>query len=469
MTQQFYIAGELRSSETVSSIANPFTGADIAEIFIPGNRHIDEAVRSAREGFHVTERYSSYDRAEILNTIAGALRQKKEVFASLITAESGKPITFARSEVDRAIVTLTIAAEESKRIIGEVIPLDITPASSKRQGIVRRFPIGVIACITPFNFPLNLVVHKIAPAIASGNSFILKPPPQTPLTSLLLGELLVSSGLEKKAINILPANNADAELLVTDDRIAMVSFTGSAKVGWMIKQKAGKKKIILELGGNAGVIVDSSADIAHAVSRCVVGGFGYAGQVCIKVQRIIVQESIYQQFENQFLEATSKVVTGDPLDEKTIVGPMISEAESKRVESWVKESVGQGARIALGGSRKGVMFEPTVLTNINSSMKVCAEELFGPVVTLEPYSTIHDAVDKVNISKYGLQTGLFSNDLSSIQYAYEHLNVGGLIVNDYPTFRVDNMPYGGVKDSGFGREGVAYAMKEMTEPKLLVL
>jgi glyceraldehyde-3-phosphate dehydrogenase (NADP+) len=469
MTQQFYIAGELRSSETVSSIVNPYTGSKITDIFISGSHHIEEAIRSAQEGYHVTAQYSSYDRAEILNNIAGALRKKKEIFASLITAESGKPITFARAEVDRAIATLTIAAEESKRIVGEVIPLDITPASSKRQGIVRRFPIGVIACITPFNFPLNLVVHKIAPAIASGNSFILKPPPQTPLTSLLLGELLVSSGLEKKTINILPANNADAELLVTDDRIAMVSFTGSATVGWMIKQKAGKKKIVLELGGNAGVIVDASADIAHAVSRCVVGGFGYAGQVCIKVQRIIVQESVYKQFEDQFLEATSKVVTGDPFDEKTIVGPMISEAESKRVESWVKESTGQGARIALGGSRHGVMFEPTVLINVNSTMKVCAEEIFGPVVTLEPYSTIHDAVDMVNIGKYGLQTGIFSNDLSSVQYAYEHLNVGGLIVNDYPTFRVDNMPYGGVKDSGFGREGVAYAIKEMTEPKLLVL
>ncbi|MBI2430184.1 MAG: aldehyde dehydrogenase family protein [Ignavibacteriales bacterium] len=466
--KQFYIGGELQSGSTTSAIRNPYNNSEIAHVYQANKDQIEQSILSARLAFKITSQYSSYERSEILHSIVLQLKQRKEEFAQLITAEAGKPITFSRAEVDRAIATFDIAAEEAKRITGEVLPLDVTAPTKNKQGIVTRFPIGIIACISPFNFPLNLVAHKLAPAIASGNSFILKPPPQTPLTSLLLGEILLNSGLEKKTINILPTSNENAEMLVTDDRIAMLSFTGSAKVGWMLKQKAGKKKVILELGGNAGVIVDKTADLSHAVARCALGGFGYAGQVCIKVQRIVIHESVYDQFEKEFIETASKIVVGDPLDEKTIVGPMISENETKRVESWVNEAVSQGAKVLTGGTRNGIFYRPTVLTNVKPEMKVCSEEIFGPVVTLEKDSTIKEAVDKINNSKYGLQAGIFSNDFRNIQYAYKHLDVGGVVVNDYPTFRVDNMPYGGVKDSGFGREGVKYAIQEMTEPKLMV-
>lgn len=466
--KQFYISGEIKSSSETTAIRNPYNNSEIAQVYQANKEQIEQSILSAQQAFKITSQYSSHERSEILHSIVLQLKERKEEFAQLITAEAGKPITFSRAEVDRAISTFDIASEEAKRIAGEVLPLDITAPTKNKQGIVTRFPIGVIACISPFNFPLNLVAHKLAPAIASGNSFILKPPPQAPLTSLLLAEVLLSSGLEKKTINILPTSNENAEMLVTDERIAMLSFTGSAKIGWMLKQKAEKKKVILELGGNAGVIVDKTADLSYAVSRCILGGFGYAGQVCIKVQRIVIHESVYDEFEKEFVEAASKVVVGDPLDEKTIVGPMISESEAMRVESWVNEAVSQGAKVLMGGTRNGIFYRPTVLTNVKPEMKVCSEEIFGPVVTFEKDSTIKEAVDKINNTKYGLQAGIFSNDFRNIQYAYKHLNVGGLIVNEYPTFRVDNMPYGGIKDSGFGREGIKYAIQEMTEPKLLV-
>ncbi|MHB1051059.1 MAG: aldehyde dehydrogenase family protein [Bacteroidota bacterium] len=469
MGKHFFIAGEPRTSSTTAVIVNPYDGSEIAHVFQASPKDIDDAIRSSAKAFAVTSQYSSHERSEILRSIADQILRRRDEFASLISAEAGKPILFARAEVDRAISTFTIAAEESKRITGEAVPLDVTASARGKQGIVNNFPIGVIACITPFNFPLNLVAHKIAPAIASGNSFILKPPPQTPLTSLLLGEVLLNSGFERKGINIIPASNTDAEMLVTDERIAMVSFTGSAKVGWTIKSLAGKKKVVLELGGNAAVFVDSSADIPHAVSRCVLGGFGYAGQVCIKVQRILVHESIAAEFEKQLVDAASRVISGDPTNDKTIVGPMISEHEAQRVESWINEAVKAGARLVIGGKRSGQMVEPTILGNITPGMKVCSEEIIGPVITIEKYTEITEAVERVNKGKYGLQAGIFSNDLHSVQYVYRHLQVGGLIVNEYPTFRVDSMPYGGVKDSGFGREGVRYAMAEMMEMKLLVL
>jgi glyceraldehyde-3-phosphate dehydrogenase (NADP+) len=412
---------------------------------------------------------SGYERSKILSRIAQAIETRRTEFSELITNESGKPIRFSEAEVDRAIFTFSITSEEATRINGEVIPLDGMSTVKNRKGIVTRFPLGPVACISPFNFPLNLIAHKIAPAIASGNSFIIKPPPQAPLTSLMLGECLLESGLPQNTVSILPSSNTSAELLVTDPRVAMLSFTGSARVGWELKQKAGKKKVTLELGGNAAVIVDKHADLNLAIERCVLGAFAYAGQVCIKVQRIFVHKDVYKQFEMKFLEACSEVKVGNPLESDTIVGPMISLAEAERVEQWVKEAVSGGANIAWGGKRKGSMFEPTVLDSVTPAMKVCSEEVFGPVVTLQSVTSVEDAVNASNNSRYGLQAGIFSSDLSSIMYAYRHLNVGGVIANDYPTFRVDNMPYGGVKDSGSGREGVRYAIQEMTEPKLLVL
>ncbi|MFA6456663.1 MAG: aldehyde dehydrogenase family protein [Bacteroidota bacterium] len=467
--QKFIVGGEWKKSGNTSPVRNPFDNTELASCWLAGPDDIESAICSAQHAFTVTSRTSGFERSEILMSIASQLTVRKEEFSQSITSEAGKPISFSRSEVDRAIITFQTAAEEAKRITGETVPLDISAATKGRLGIVNRFPIGIVLCITPFNFPLNLVAHKLAPAIASGNSFILKPAPQTPLTSLLLGEVLLNSGLAKTAINILPTTNELAERMVSDDRIAMLSFTGSAAVGWMLKSKAGKKKVVLELGGNAAVIVDKTADVSHAVSRCVLGAYGYAGQVCIKVQRIIAHQSAYERFEKEFVEATRKVVSGNPTDNGTLVGPMISEREAERVELWVKEATQAGATILTGGKRSGSFFAPTVLKNVALSMKVCSEEIFGPVVTLEKFTEISDALTMINSSKYGLQAGIFSNDHAAIQRLYRELNVGGVIVNDYPTFRVDNMPYGGVKDSGTGREGVRYAMEEMMEKKLLVL
>lgn len=467
--QTLIIGGRHTAGETTFPVTNPYDGTEIARVHSASRQQIEEAIVAAGEGYAVTSQYSSFERSEILHSIVSMIRSRKEEFAELITAEAGKPITSSRAEVDRAITTFDIAAEESKRIYGETIPLDITNATKGRYGMVNRFPIGIVLCISPYNFPLNLVAHKIAPAIATGNAFILKPPSYTPLTSLALGEVLLKSGLEAKSINIVPTTTAHAELMVKDDRIAMVSFTGSAHVGWKLKEKAAKKRVTLELGGNAAVIVDASADIPRAVARCVLGAYGFAGQVCIKVQRIYAHEDVYEEFLDQLVKATNSVVTGDPRSEKTLVGPLITEQEAIRVEAWVNESVLEGATVLTGGKREGSLYFPTVLTNVTSTMKICSEEVFGPVVTVGKFTTINDAVAMVNDSRYGLQAGVFSNDHSSVQYVYRHLHVGGVIINDYPTFRVDTMPYGGIKDSGFGREGIRYAMDEMLEKKLLVL
>ena len=466
---KFLVGGEWRSSDEKVYIANPFNGSAVGVVSMAHEKDVDEAIQHSVDAFSIMRTLSGYERSKILSKIAHAIEKRRTEFAELITNESGKPIRFSEAEVDRAIFTFSIASEEATRINGEVVPLDGMSTVKNRKGIVTRFPLGPVACISPFNFPLNLIAHKIAPAIASGNSFIIKPPPQAPLTSLMLGECLLESGLPQNTVSILPSSNTSAELLVTDPRVAMLSFTGSARVGWELKQKAGKKKVTLELGGNAAVIVDKHADLNLAIERCVLGAFAYAGQVCIKVQRIFVHKDVYKQFEMKFLEACSEVKVGNPLESDTIVGPMISLAEAERVEQWVKEAVSGGANIAWGGKRKGSMFEPTVLDSVTPAMKVCSEEVFGPVVTLQSVTSVEDAVNASNNSRYGLQAGIFSSDLSSIMYAYRHLNVGGVIANDYPTFRVDNMPYGGVKDSGSGREGVRYAIQEMTEPKLLVL
>ncbi|MBW7887294.1 MAG: aldehyde dehydrogenase family protein [Bacteroidetes bacterium] len=468
MSRPFYIGGKQRTSSTVAAVRNPYSGSVIDEICYASPNDIIDAVISGQEAFQLLSQLSSFERSQILLKTAQSITKRKEEFAQLITAEAGKPIKFSRAEVDRAIVTFEIASEEAKRINGETIPLDVTSVTKGKQGMVKYFPIGIVACISPFNFPLNLVAHKIAPAIAAGNSFILKPPPQTPLTSLLLAELLLESGLPAQTINIVPCSNETAEMLVTDERIAMLSFTGSANVGWKLKAKAGKKKVLLELGGNAGVILDESADIDSAVPRCVAGGFGYAGQVCIKVQRILVHDKLKDEVFQKIIGETKKVITGNPAEEQTVSGPMISEQEALRVEHWINEAVSQGAEILYGGKRNGVFVEPTLLTNINPSMKVYSEEVFGPVITIQTFSSIEEAVQELNNSRYGLQAGMYSNNHSNIQYAYRHLHVGGVIVNDYPTFRVDSMPYGGIKDSGFGREGISYAIREMMEQKLLV-
>ena len=457
------------NSENISTVRNPWDGSTVGTVALATDPDAEKAIQKTLRGFEQTRILPTYQRAEILNSISATLRAQKEDFARLITAEVGKPISLSRAEVDRAITTFRLAAEECSRINGESMPLDISPNAIGKFGVVRRFPLGVILCINPFNFPLNLAAHKVAPAIAAGNAFILKPAPQAPLTGLKLGEVIAQSGFPPEAFSILPCSNAVAEKLVTDDRIKMLSFTGSPSVGWMLKSKAGKKKVLLELGGNAGAIVDRTADVNDAVKKNIVGSFVSAGQVCIKVQRIFVHESIFDEYTDELVRGVAQVHVGDPSNPETIVGPLIDDAAATRVKQWIDDAVADGAKILVGGKKSDRVIHPTVLTQVKKSASVYCKEIFGPVTTLHKFSTIEEAVANVNDSPFGLQAGIFSNDFKNILYAYQNLQVGGVVVNDNPTFRVDHMPYGGIKDSGFGREGVKYAIEEMTEPKLLVV
>lgn len=465
----FLIGGRWRAEGAVQLVRRPFDGAPIAEVAQAGKTEADEALEQALEGSVQMRRLSSHVRAAALGRIASGLEARREEFARSIVDEAGKPITDARREVGRAVQTFSLAAEETKRIPGETIPLDLVPGVQGYLGILRRFPVGVVLGITPFNFPLNLVAHKVGPCLAAGNPIVLKPAPQAPLTALLLGELLLEAGVPPGACSILPCRNEIAEFMVTDGRPRVVSFTGSAPVGWMLKAKAGKKRVVLELGGNAGVVVEADGDLEHAVDRCVAGGFTYAGQSCISVQRIFVQSGVYERFLDHLVQRVQALPMGDPHDEQTVVGPLIDEAAAQRVESWIDEAVSQGARIATGGKRSGPFVQPTVMTDVDKRMKISKCEVFGPVVTVTPYHHFDEALDSLNESDYGLQAGVFTQDINRIFHAYDKLEVGAVLTNEVPTFRADHMPYGGVKDSGLGREGVRYAIEELTEPKLLVL
>jgi acyl-CoA reductase-like NAD-dependent aldehyde dehydrogenase len=465
----FLIGQQWRTTATTAPVRNPFTGATLAEVCQAGKTEADEVAQAAVSAFPAMRRLPSHVRAAALAKIAGTLTARLEEFARTMTAESGKPIADARREVSRAIQTFTIASEEAKRIPGEVIPLDLTPATEPYLGITRRFPVGPVLGITPFNFPLNLVAHKVAPSLACGNPIVLKPAPQTPLTSLMLGEVVLDAGLPPGAFSVVPCDNAVAEQMVTDPRYKVLSFTGSAAVGWMLKAKAGKKRVLLELGGNAGVIVEPDADLEVAAQRCATGGFAYAGQTCISVQRIFVHETAYDRFVKRLLERVAALKTGDPSDEHTVIGPLIDEAAARRVEEWVAEAVAQGAKLLAGGKRSGSVVEATVLAEVTPEMKVSCREVFGPVVTVSRYTRFEDALDVLNGSEFGLQAGVFTRDVNRIFKAYRELEVGTVLANEIPTFRADHMPYGGVKDSGLGREGVRYAIEEMTELKLLVL
>ena len=464
-----FIGGNFRPCRKAQEITNPYNREGIGIVHQAGEEEIEEAVRSAQSAFGEMRRLPLYRRAEALQKITDGIKERREELARMICLEAGKPITDARNEVGRAILTFQTAAEEAKRLGGEVLPLDLLPGNEKRMAIVRRFPLGPILGISPFNFPLNLVAHKIAPAIASGNTILLKPAPKTPITALLLAEIIQACGLPTGTVNVFATSNDLAERLVMDERIRMLSFTGSARVGWMLKAKAGKKKVLLELGGNAGVIVHSDADLDLAAKRCAAGGFSYAGQTCISVQRIYVHESVVKPFLDRLVGHVSKLKMGDPMKEDTHIGPMIDPAAALRTEEWVKEAIQQGAKLVIGGKRRDQFFEPTVLTDTQPSMKVCSEEVFAPLVMVMPYRTFDEAIVQVNHSVYGLQAGVFTRDLSAAFKAYDEIEVGGLMINEVPAFRVDPMPYGGVKDSGFGREGIRYAIEAMTELKLLAL
>lgn len=463
----FYLNGRWRSSSRTRPVFNPFNGQTVGEVCQASADDIDQAIEGATEAFSVTKSLTSHQRYAILLQVAQGINDRKEELAGLITSETGKPITSARGEAERAVFTFQTAAEEAKRIGGEIIPLDLSPGPGKRLGLIRRFPLGPVAGITPFNFPLNLVAHKVGPALAAGNSIVLKPSSSAPGVALALASIVDSTDLPKGAFSVLPCLANEADQLVVDQRLKLISFTGSPAVGWPIKEKAGKKRVLLELGGNAGVIVDHDANLELALPRIIWGSYGNAGQSCIAVQRIFVHSSVYDAFLSRFVGLSRQVPAGDPANEKTVVGPMITEKAAINVEGWIREAAAAGAKILCGGKRIGALLEPTVLVDVKPDMNVCAEEVFAPVVTVEAFSDCADAVARVNASKYGLQAGLFSNSMNHVMYAYEHLEVGGVIVNDVPTYRIDHMPYGGVKDSGFGREGVKYAIEEMTEMKLL--
>lgn len=450
-------------------VRSPYHGTPVGTTYRPSAQDLERAIVEAARTFPMMRDLPAYRRAQILRQISAGIERRKEDMVRTLAMEAGKPVKAARAEVERAIFTFAVAAEEATRILGEWVPLDLTEATTGRFAIVRRFPLGPIAAITPFNFPLNLVAHKVAPAIAAGCSLVHKPASQTPFSSLKLGEIALEAGLPEGAWNILPCSSTLAERMVADDRLKMLTFTGSADVGWQLKQKAGKKRVTLELGGNAGVIVHKDADLGFAAERCAFGGFSYAGQSCISVQRIYVHQDVQEKFLDLFLPRVRSLKVGDPLEETTDVGPMITLGDAERVERWIEEAVTGGARILAGGGRQGAVVEPTVLTATTPAMKVNCLEVFAPVVTLEPYNEFEQALARVNDSPFGLQAGVFTRDARAIFQAYHKLEVGGVIVGDVPTFRIDHMPYGGVKDSGMGREGLRYAIEEMTERKLLVM
>ncbi len=465
----FFLNGGWSTHGRESVVTSPYDHSVVAVVSEAEHNDVEVAIQSAVESFAVTRRMSSHQRAAILQEITQAIIARREEFARTICQEAAKPIKTARIEVDRAINTFQIAAEEATRIYGEYLPLDTLESTAGRWGLVRRFPVGPVFAITPFNFPLNLVAHKVAPAIAAGCPLILKPAPQTPVSALMLAEIIDNTSWPDGAFAVMPLSNDNAAILVADERIKLLTFTGSAAVGWELKNRAGKKRVTLELGGNAGVIVHSDADVAHAVQRCVAGGFSYGGQTCISVQRILVHQHIFEPFKEQLLQGVRKLKIGDPALETTDIPPMIREQDAVRVVGWVNDAVQAGAKLLCGGKRNGSIVEPTVLTGTSPHMRVNCAEIFGPVVTLEAYETFDEALTLINSSDYGLQAGLFTRDFGLIQTAFNEIEVGSLIVGDVPTFRIDQMPYGGVKDSGLGREGLRYAIEDMTERKLMVV
>ncbi len=465
----FYLNGNWNTHGREVVISSPFDRSVVAVVYEATADDVETAIGSAREAFAVTRKLTSFQRTSVLRKIADGVRQRREEFARTICQEAGKPIKVARIEVDRGISTFEVAAEEASRIYGEYIPLDTLEATAGRWGLVRRFPVGPVFAITPFNFPLNLVAHKVAPAIAAGCPLILKPAPQTPVTALLLAEVVHDAGWPEGAFAVMPLSNDDAASLVSDPRIKLLTFTGSAAVGWALKNKAGKKRVTLELGGNAGVIIHSDADLAYATQRCVAGGFSYAGQTCISVQRILVEHSVFERFTKLLLESIKKLKAGDPMHDDTDIPPLIRESDAVRVVEWIDEAIQGGAKLLAGGKRNGSFIPPTVLTGTTPEMRVNCAEIFAPVVTMEPYEDFHDAIRQINNSPYGLQAGILTRDAGRIQLAFDELEVGSVIIGDVPSFRVDQMPYGGIKESGLGREGLRYSIEDMTERKLLVM
>ena len=465
----YYLANEAVYANADLAVIDKYSGDVATRVALADAQAIDQAIAAAEGSFDEMRRMAPYQRQDILNYCVDQFKKRAEEFAYSLCVEAGKPIKDARGEVSRLIDTFRVAAEESVRLNGEVMNLEISPRARGYSAMWKRVPIGPCSFISPFNFPLNLAAHKIAPALAIGCPFVMKPASLTPVGALLIGEVLAETDLPKGAYSILPASRDGADQLTTDDRLKLLSFTGSPDVGWALKARAGKKPVVLELGGNAACIIDEDADIEDAVQRVVFGAFYQSGQSCISVQRILVHTDVYQAFVSALIEQVEQLVMGDPKDEQTFIGPVISEKDAMRLESWVKEAADLGARVLCGGKRDGVMMQPTLVEDPPATCALASEEAFGPVASVTRFSDFDAALAEVNDSKFGLQAGVFTRDLYKAQRAWDELDVGGVVIGDVPSFRVDNMPYGGVKDSGLGREGIRFAIEDMSEIRNLVI
>ena len=464
-----YLANAALQPNEDLAVTDKFTGEVATRVALADPELIDQGIAAAVQAARPMAEMAAYERQAVLSHCVSRFTERAEELALALCVEAGKPIKDSRGEVGRLIDTFRIAAEESVRITGEVQPLDISPRARGYQGMWKRVPVGPCSFISPFNFPLNLAAHKIAPAIAVGCPFVMKPASRTPLGAIIIGEVLAETDLPKGAFSILPASRAGADLFTTDDRLKLLSFTGSPEVGWDLKARAGKKKVVLELGGNAAVIVDRDADLNDAAARIIFGAFYQSGQSCIGVQRILIHTSVYEELKALLIERAEALVCGDPRDEATFIGPMIDESEARRLEAWIAEARSLGARLLCGGQREGAMLQATLLEDVPAGCRIRDEEAFGPVAILDRWEDFEAALEAVNDSRFGLQAGIFTRDLEKMLLAWDRLEVGGVVIGDVPSYRVDNMPYGGVKDSGLGREGIRFAMEDMTEIRNLVI
>jgi len=469
MKKRLFINGEWVESQSYTKLLSPYSQSEIAEIPAATEKETNLAIEAAYKARDVMAKMPAHQRAAILEKLAQLIEEHAEQAAEIIALEAAKPITTARTEVARTVQTFKFSAEEAKRIHGETIPLDAAPGGERRVAYTVREPIGVIGAITPFNFPLNLVAHKVGPAIASGNTIVLKPASQTPLSSLFLAEMLHEAGLPAGALNVVTGSGrVVGEMLVKDPRIKMITFTGSPEVGIGIRNKAGLKRVTLELGSNAALIIDKGVNIDNIISRCITGAFSFQGQICISLQRVYAHEEIYDQFVEKFIQAAKKLKLGNPLDPEIDVSALITPNDVQRTLNWIEEARISGAEIALGGKAEGNILYPTVILKANRALKVSCQEVFAPIVLINETKSVEEAIDLVNDSRYGLQAAIYTDNVNTALEAAEKLHVGGVVINDIPTYRVDHMPYGGVKESGFGREGIRYAVEEMTEMKLVI-
>lgn len=465
-----FVAGRWETSGEVLVVANPADpGTPAGTTYLADARQYEAALEGALHADAARPRAAAYERGDVLRSVSAGVTARRDELARLIALEIGKPIRDSYTEVDRTALAFRLAASEAERMVGEVIPLDVHPASKGRVGITRRFPIGPIAAISPFNLPLGLSVHKLAPAMAAGAPIVLRPPSKAPLALLTLGEIIEELGAPPGSVSILPMSRELGERMVVDPRFKLLTFTGSPDVGWGMKSRAGKKKVLLELGGNAAAIIDRSADLERAAARCVVGAFKFAGQLCVSIQRLVIHEAVVDRFLELFVAQARALRTGDPLDDHTDIGPMIDGAAIARTTTWIDAAVAGGASVLLGGHASGPFFEPTILRDVPLNSRVCVDEAFAPLVVVSTFSDFDAALAQANDSRFGLQAGVFTNDLDHAWRAFDVLDVGGVIINDIPSYRIDHMPFGGVKDSGQGREGLRWAMEEMTELKLMVI